>query len=374
MRVNERQHEHLLGRQRRTTDAPVAGVCRGTPITCNDNNPCTDDSATRASGCVYTNDNTNTCSDGNLCTTDACVAGACVGTPVSCNDNNSCTADACDPATGACRHTPTPGAACSDGNACTAGDTCDAAGFCVGTTVDCRDASACTYDYCDPVAGCLHVGEGEDQTSSISSSFNSTPIPAGKWLWFNANLKMSMYYDCVPTVIYSTNNVITFTANGVPYTLHAPDAVITLDPAATCSTTAWNAALNRWEIVAPITGTDEIFFTGLGFQVPVNFPGGIKPVTWTTTLSSNQPGVEFKWRWGAAVYGSDMSDYAGLGVKPTTKKSCAYNNSDKAGTPENKKSFVMKGARGGGGTNYTGSWTSYKNVSLECADVVHPEE
>ncbi len=302
------------------------------------------------------------------------VGDACDCNSVPCNDGNPCTTDTCNPATGACTHAPRTGQACNDGNTCTTGDACDASGFCVGAPVNCRDESACTYDYCDPVAGCLHVGEGEDQTTSISSYFNSTPIPAGKWLWFNANLKMSMYYDCVPTIIYSTNNVITFSANGVPYTLNAPDAVITLDPNATCSTTTWNGALNRWEIVAPVTGTDEIFFTGLGFQVPVNFPGGIKPVSWTTTLSSNQPGVEFKWRWGAAVYGTDMSNYAGLGVKPTTKKSCAYNNTDKAGTPETKKSFVMKGARGGGGTNYTGSWTSYKNVSLECADIVHPEE
>jgi hypothetical protein len=50
---------------------------------CNDSNPCTDDSCAPATGCVYVNDNTNSCSDGNLCTTgDVCLAGACIGTPL----------------------------------------------------------------------------------------------------------------------------------------------------------------------------------------------------------------------------------------------------------------------------------------------------
>lgn len=34
----------------------------------------------------------------------------------------------------------------------------------------------------------------------------------------------------------------------------------------------------------------------------------------------------------------------------------------------------MKGARGGGGSNHTGSWTTNKRVGLECQDVFHPEE
>ena len=292
----------------------------------------------------------------------------------NCNDDNTCTADSCNLATRTCVNAPLAGQACDDANVCTSGDTCDATGACVGRAISCRDDSACTFDYCDPAVGCLHVGGGEPDTSTISSSFNSTRIPAGKYIWFNANIKMNMYYDCVPTVIDVTNNVITFSANGVPYVLHAPDAHIILDPAATCSTATWNAGMNRWDIVAPILGTEEIFFTGLGFQVPVDFPGGIKPVHWTATFTANHPGVTFDWKWSAAVYGTDMSNYAGLGVKASTKKACGCNNSDKAGAPENKKSFVMNGARGGGGSNYTGSWSKKMWIDSECLEVVHPEE
>jgi len=57
--------------------------CVHTPIVCNDNNPCTNDSCDPASGCVFSN-NTATCDDGNPCTAgDVCAGGACGGTPIT---------------------------------------------------------------------------------------------------------------------------------------------------------------------------------------------------------------------------------------------------------------------------------------------------
>jgi len=53
-----------------------------------------------AVGCTYVS-NTVTCSDGSACTTgDRCVSGTCQGTPVSCDDANPCTDDSCAPALG----------------------------------------------------------------------------------------------------------------------------------------------------------------------------------------------------------------------------------------------------------------------------------
>jgi nitrite reductase/ring-hydroxylating ferredoxin subunit len=46
------------------------GTCQpGTALDCNDGKACTDDSCIPASGCKFTNDNTNTCDDGKACTT-----------------------------------------------------------------------------------------------------------------------------------------------------------------------------------------------------------------------------------------------------------------------------------------------------------------
>ena len=69
------------------TDAKLPGPCTTDlcfGVSCNDGNACTDDTCNPSNGqCIFTNDNTNTCSDGNACTTgDACGGGACSGTPV----------------------------------------------------------------------------------------------------------------------------------------------------------------------------------------------------------------------------------------------------------------------------------------------------
>jgi hypothetical protein len=52
-------------------------------------------------------------------------------------------------------------------------------------------------------------------------------------------------------------------------------------------------------------------------------------------------------------------DYTGLGVKPVDDNDASIytHNADHAGTPENFKPYVIGGARGGGGSNYTGSYS-----------------
>jgi V8-like Glu-specific endopeptidase len=124
----------------------VSGQCQpGTPIICNDGNPCTDDTCNPATGgCVFTN-NTAPCDDGDACTVgDTCSAGSCrPGTDRNCDDGNPCTADSCVKDTG-CIHTRTSGGPCDDGNACTSEDTCSA-GVCVGNPVD---GTACPNGTC----------------------------------------------------------------------------------------------------------------------------------------------------------------------------------------------------------------------------------
>ncbi len=72
---------------------------------CNDSNPCTDDTC-QAGNCVFTNDDTNPCDDGQFCTgTDSCLAGACVSAGDPCTPPQVCNeaTDTCDaPPNGAC--------------------------------------------------------------------------------------------------------------------------------------------------------------------------------------------------------------------------------------------------------------------------------
>lgn len=185
----------------------------GTPLNCDDGNPCTIDSCDPVKGCTYTPDPGASCNDGDPCTTgEKCDAnGKCGGGVVnSCDDNEPCTADACKE--GKCVNTPVKaGTSCDDGNGCTTTDTCNDSGKCVGTggpscdddkpctknacaanvcdnpfepsttpciydkctqnshcsgvsdecvpgtSVDCNDNNPCTTDSCDPEVGCVHV-------------------------------------------------------------------------------------------------------------------------------------------------------------------------------------------------------------------------
>ena len=72
------------------------------------------------------------------------------------------------------------------------------------------------------------------------------------------------------------------------------------------------------------------------------------------------PGLKVQWQWAASVYhnATFAADYNLLGVKPVDDNHTSlYLNSDHAGTPENFKSDVTGGARGGGGSNFTGSYS-----------------
>ena len=81
----------------------------------------------------------NPCDDFNACTTgDVCNQGTCVGTPINCDDGNPCTNDYCDPELG-CQYSPSSGTPCNDGNPCTIMDTCNN-GICQGDPLpDCDD-------------------------------------------------------------------------------------------------------------------------------------------------------------------------------------------------------------------------------------------
>ncbi|MBM4353974.1 MAG: LamG domain-containing protein [Deltaproteobacteria bacterium] len=140
-------------------DACVGGKCvPGTAAVCNDGNPCTDDSCTNQGVCKFV-PNQAPCSDGNPCTLgDHCETGSCKSTGlVSCDDANPCTDESCDVAAG-CTYTLNQ-APCSDGNPCTIGDACDQ-GMCQsGAYQDCDDGNPCTKDTCSPTGTCQHAAK-----------------------------------------------------------------------------------------------------------------------------------------------------------------------------------------------------------------------
>ncbi len=127
---------------------PESGECvDGSTLSCNDGNPCTNDSCSPTLGCLHTS-NTAPCNDQNKCTAnDVCGNGTCTGTlAVLCDDGNACNgAESCNPSTGSCVSGHSPD--CDDDNPCT-GDTCAAGTGCVhsATTGPCDDGNTCTVN------------------------------------------------------------------------------------------------------------------------------------------------------------------------------------------------------------------------------------
>jgi hypothetical protein len=160
------------------------------------------------------------------------------------------------------------------------------------------------------------------------------------------------------------NASIQFTAAGTSYLLSVPSGSVTFSPTATTATTVFDVPTNTWQTTVPAHLGGNTFLTGLSFPVASNIPGGVNPVTWTCQLSSDTPGIGISWQWAAAVYTSFSTTNAALGVKPVDDNHASvYSNSDHAGTPENFKAFVIGGARGGGGSNFTGSYSGTRSAA-----------
>jgi len=208
------------------------------------------------------------------------------------------------------------------------------------------------------------------QTSN-GSNFNGTTISPGTYVWFNANFTANGIPSTGATVFFQ-DSTIQFTANQ-NYKLFVPNAEITFSPTATCTSYSFDTATHTWQTIVPVKGDDEIFLTGLTFPVPAGF-SQVQNVNWQGTMSSTVPGVSIQWKWGAAVYTTFSGNYNTLAIKPGHQTSCSYNNGDHAGTPEGIdslsgqpfKDFVIGGARGGGGSNWTGSWSGA--VTSECQE------
>lgn len=201
--------------------------------------------------------------------------------------------------------------------------------------------------------------------SSIQSNFNSTPISAGDVIWFTSVLKVQGLPQNSKATVRVENPTIQFAANSQTQTIATPFGQVTFDPNATTATATYATSGGDWETTVPTQSSGNTFLTGAVFVVPAGgLPGGINPVTWSGTFfSATSVPLTVNWQWAAAVYNTHFNNNA-LGVKAVDDNHfLPYQNSDHAGTPENFKSSVTGGARGGGGSNYTGGLSGTASVN-----------
>ena len=194
----------------------------------------------------------------------------------------------------------------------------------------------------------------ETKPCTVSSNFNGTPIAEGDTIWFSAVVQVQGLNPSKKTTVSFTGSKV----ESPDFKFTAPDATVTFDPSATKATTTFTGG--KWVTTVPSSGlAGKVFLDAVALEVPAGgLPGGVAPVSWSGTFSSSTPGLKTQWQWGAAVYTKFSKEFNELGVKPVDdNKASVYTNSDHAGTPEEFKAFVIGGATGGGGANYTGSYS-----------------
>ncbi|HKO91989.1 MAG TPA: DNRLRE domain-containing protein, partial [Polyangiaceae bacterium] len=139
--------------------AAGAPVCANqSPPLVDDGNPCTLDACDPTLGVSHTPAPAGSdCTDGDLCNgAEACDGtGSCTeGEPPPLDDGDVCTLDVCDPEAGVSHPPALAGTPCEEGEFCNGQDVCDGAGECLATGLpEEDDGDACTFDYCDPIAG-----------------------------------------------------------------------------------------------------------------------------------------------------------------------------------------------------------------------------
>ncbi|MFO0608489.1 MAG: hypothetical protein U0324_35315 [Polyangiales bacterium] len=200
-------------------------------------------------------------------------------------------------------------------------------------------------------------------TSTIRSNFNGTAIAPETWVWFSAAGRVRR--PAGGLTLRVEEHAIDFTAGGAALHLAVPSARVTFSPTATTATTSFDATRGAWSTTVPAGYDGDVFLTGVALRVGAGgLPGGINPVVWTGTFVSDTAGVSVAWQWAAAVYTRFSDDPGALDVKPVEGGSLsAYANADHAGTPERFRPYVTGGARGGGGSNFTGSLSATSTAS-----------
>jgi hypothetical protein len=165
---------------------------------------------------------------------------------------------------------------------------------------------------------------------------------------------------------------VTFVLNNITYNL--PNGVLIFNPSAPAiPSTSFDAnagPYGTWTTtVNPNDLSDEIFFDGNAIPVDSNISGGGKATFNYTTLSTDTS-LAFSWQWSAAVF-TNWPVWGGVG-NPDVGNNAAeiepYHGALQSGAPQNTtvEASLIQGPRGGGGSNFTGSWSGTGSGTCGC--------
>jgi hypothetical protein len=208
-------------------------------------------------------------------------------------------------------------------------------------------------------------------TASSRSNLNASSIAGGDVIWFSSVIQWVGNSPTSNTNVHFLHQTLNFTEpNGTTFSKSVWSAVALFSTTATTAATTWGSGSYSWSTFAPAQYKGDVFLSGYAYHVPAGgLPGGLK-VTWSGTFQTSESCFDFNWKWAAAVYTTFPSTNvhpsldASLGVKPVDDTHLsAYQNSDHAGTPENETAYLAQGGTGGGGSNFTGSYSGTVGVN-----------
>jgi hypothetical protein len=215
----------------------------------------------------------------------------------------------------------------------------------VTTAAGCQ-SSCSTSVHLTPGPACTIQG-----VTISNTSWNKFNVPNGTnpVIWVHAHLNG---ISGIPKTGVTTVQFVgvSLTVNGTSYAL--PDGVMTFDSSAPATPTTTFIG-GKWQTVFnPNNLSDEMFFTGAAIPVTASIASNAKATLTFTSLSSVS-GISYSWQWSAAVYTFWPADWNQALIMP-------YHKADHAGTPENTtvQKSLIQGPRGGGGSNFTGSWSA----------------
>jgi Bacterial Ig-like domain (group 3) len=210
----------------------------------------------------------------------------------------------------------------------------------------------------------------QSQNACIQSDFRNVAVAGGNTIWFNSIFKVRELdgpRQRINISFYNSSFQFQYKDAGgnlVSVNQSLPDAHIAIDPSVSVASASFDSANNVWITTIPWDPDDSSFLTGMPWIVPSGgLPADVEPVTVCGTFASDNAGMDIGWRWAAAAYSSFSTDNSVLGVNPMDNDhDNSAQNHDQAGTPENFEQFVIPGARGRGGKNYTGTYSGSKEI------------
>jgi hypothetical protein len=205
-----------------------------------------------------------------------------------------------------------------------------------------------------PPLACTIPAAGEVISLTSWNKFN-VPFGTAPVAWVHAQFKPTGVPIATASTVRFTG--VSFVLNGNSYPL--PDGIVNFDPTAPSTSTATfsgtpGTSSARWTTtINPNVISDENFLVGAAIPVDSAIAGGGK-ATIRFTTQTDDAALSLSWQWSAAIYTYWPSNWNQAMIQPY------HGNGLHADTPTNTQvqKSLIQGPRGGGGSNFTGSWSA----------------